>query len=337
MNNNDKDENIDISIIIPIFNVENYIERHIRSLFEQTIESNVEFIFVNDKTNDNSIQILERLLNEYKSRANQTIVINHESNKGLAAARNTGMLFAHGKYVIHVDSDDYFERDMLEKMYEAAKHNDADIVVADYYLTYSKSEKYIKCEIPKCKKTLIENLIIGLSSGSIGRMNWNKLIRRSLYTSNKISYINGINYNEDLVVMVPLCMKAENIIKIDRAFTHYVQSNKNSYTKKNNLLSIQNRFSATQYVSDYLTKFKVDYSHAINTKRILDKLNAIINTDGYIQQRYLREFPELSQYYEGFRYVPFYWRIPYKIALKGNLKVFNLFRNIRRLVSAIIK
>lgn len=328
---------VKISVIIPVYGVGKYIEQCARSLFNQTLKSNVEFIFVNDCSKDNSIKILQSIISEYDDRKDQIIIVNHEKNKGLASARNTGMSHAKGKYVIHVDSDDFFEKDMLESMYCVAEQADADIVVADYFITYSNREKYGICNIPERKKQLIENLIIGTATDTVGRMNWNKMIKKSLFTNNSINYIDGVNYNEDLVVMVPLCMNAKKIIKIDKAFTHYVQTNTNSYTKKNNIRSIENRFTATKFIADYLDSFDEDYSSAINIKRVMDKANALIFSDGENQKKYLKKFPELSNYNEALNRIPIYWRIPYRIALKGNLKVFNLMRNINLRIKSLIK
>ncbi len=129
-------DKIKVSVIIPIYGVEKYIEKCARSLFDQTLKSNVEFIFVNDCTKDDSINILNNVISEYPSRKDQIIVINHDTNKGLATARKTGLSYSSGTYIVNVDSDDYFESDMLESMYNKAEENNAEIVVADYFITY---------------------------------------------------------------------------------------------------------------------------------------------------------------------------------------------------------
>lgn len=107
-----------ISVIVPIYGVEKYIERCARSLFEQTYRD-VEYIFVNDCTKDNSIFILKRVLHDYPN-LNVTI-INKKRNEGLPQARKTGILASHGEYVINFDSDDWVDRDCLRFMYECAK------------------------------------------------------------------------------------------------------------------------------------------------------------------------------------------------------------------------
>ena len=104
-----------VSIITPIFKVRNFIERCVCSLFEQTLQD-VEYIFVDDASPDDSIEILKSCIERYPERKAQVTILTHEQNKGLPAARNTGLAVATGEYVFHCDSDDFVETDMLEEM-----------------------------------------------------------------------------------------------------------------------------------------------------------------------------------------------------------------------------
>ena len=106
-------DSIKVSIIIPVYGVEKYIEKCARSLFEQTY-SNIEYIFVNDKSKDDSIDILKKILTAYPDRKAQVRIVEHEKNKGLSQARETGIGYASGMYLMHVDSDDYIEPNMVE-------------------------------------------------------------------------------------------------------------------------------------------------------------------------------------------------------------------------------
>ena len=104
-----------LSIIVPMYNTEKYIERCARSLFEQTL-TGIEFIFVNDCSPDRSLLILKRIIDEYVDRSLVIRIIEHEKNMGLAVARTTGLNQAKGEYIIHCDSDDWIETDMYEVM-----------------------------------------------------------------------------------------------------------------------------------------------------------------------------------------------------------------------------
>ena len=107
-----------VSVIVPIYNVERFIERCVKSLMEQTLQD-VEYIFVDDAATDNSMKILAATLSIYSDQNIRILV--HQENKGLPAARNTGLAVATGEYVFHCDSDDYMEKDMLEALYKKAK------------------------------------------------------------------------------------------------------------------------------------------------------------------------------------------------------------------------
>ena len=104
-----------ISVIIPVYNVEKYIERCVRSLFEQTL-GEIEYIFVDDCTPDGSIAILRRIIEDYPERKPFVSIISHEQNKGLAIARRTGVNAACGEYVAFCDSDDWVDTNMYEKL-----------------------------------------------------------------------------------------------------------------------------------------------------------------------------------------------------------------------------
>lgn len=124
---------IKVSVIVPIYQVAAYIERCARSLLEQTLE-NVELIFVDDCSPDESMQILQTVLAEYPERRVKVRVVRHVGNQGLPAARNTGLALAEGKYIFHFDSDDWAENTLLERLYDAAEEADADFVWCDWYL-----------------------------------------------------------------------------------------------------------------------------------------------------------------------------------------------------------
>ena len=134
--------NILVSILVPIYNVENFIEKCSVSLFEQTYK-NIEYVFVNDCSPDHSIEVLEKVAKNYPNRINSIKIINHDINKGLAGARNTAILNANGDYVLHVDSDDFIEKTTIEKLVKKAQDDCADIVVFDYYLEWQKVNKKV--------------------------------------------------------------------------------------------------------------------------------------------------------------------------------------------------
>lgn len=214
-----------VSVIIPIYKVEKFIERCARSLMEQTLQQ-IEYIFIDDASPDNSIEILHSVLKEYPHRMSQVKILVHETNKGLPSARNTGLLTAQGEYVFHCDSDDYVETDMMEKLYCEAKGKNADIVWCDWYLTFEKNERYMSQ--PKYSTSL--DALKGMMSGKMKFNVWNKLVRRSLYVDNQITFPDGYGMGEDMTMMM-LFVHAESISYMPKAFYHYVKLNAGAFSQ----------------------------------------------------------------------------------------------------------
>ena len=121
-----------VSIVIPVYNVEKYIERCVRTLFAQTLDD-LEYIFVDDCSPDNSIDVMLKVLEEYPVRKPQVKLIRHEINQGVSQSRQDGVEAATGEYIIHCDPDDWVELDMYEQLYTKAKETNADLVLCDYY------------------------------------------------------------------------------------------------------------------------------------------------------------------------------------------------------------
>ena len=193
-----------VSIIIPIYGVEFFIERCAISLFEQTLDD-IEYIFVDDCTMDKSVQILQGVIAKYPQRKDNVFIIRHERNKGLASARKTGLKFVHGEYVAHCDSDDWVERNMYEYLYQEAISANADIVWCDYYRSDGKSKKTISTKVQP-----------ELMQGPV----WNKLVRTRLYTDYDIEFPTA-NKGEDGALMVQLSFFANKRIHVAKPLYNY--------------------------------------------------------------------------------------------------------------------
>lgn len=216
--------NILVSILVPIYNTEQYIERCARSLFEQSYK-NIEFIFINDKTPDKSIEILVKLIEKDYQYLNSRIkIISHNKNKGLAAARNTAIQFANGDFIIHVDSDDFIDKNCIENLVMESIKSHADFVISDYWeeLNYKKIYRTRKF---KNKEQYLKALIAFQTPPSI----WGNLIKKELYTKNKINTIEKINYAEDYTVISKLIYNSYSISKVNKPLYHYIGTNPNSY------------------------------------------------------------------------------------------------------------
>lgn len=224
----DKVNNIpSISVIVPVLGVEQYIERCVRSLMEQTID-NIEYIFVNDATPDRSIEILNRTIAGYPDRLPYIKILHQPENRGVTCARNRGLAEATGEYIYYCDSDDRLDVSMLEKLYRKASAEDLDFVWCDFYRETNegvfpeKTAQYVddKLEMLKNYLTYGWNVV------------WNTMCKRSLYTDNNIKSLETISFCEDYEIMVRLLTCASSWGKVDKAFYHYNCSNNNSIVRR---------------------------------------------------------------------------------------------------------
>lgn len=211
-----------VSVIIPIYNVENYIERCVRSLFEQTLYD-IEYIFVNDCTQDKSILILERIINEYPNRKKQVKIIHHSKNCGLSNARASGMRVATGEYLIHCDSDDWVDSQMYELMYNKAKTTHSDIVVCDFVHVFKDSNKlehYNPIKDP-------HDCII-LDNGTQWWSCCNRMVKSSLFVDFSIIPIANINMLEDFYLMMKVYYYANSVEYVPKCLYNYNRTNQSS-------------------------------------------------------------------------------------------------------------
>ena len=224
-----------VSVIVPVYGVEKYIERCARSLFEQTLDD-IEFIFVDDCTPDRSIEILKQLLEDYPQRKKQVIIVSHEKNMGLPIARQSGLKVASGKYIAHCDSDDWVDVTMYEKMYKKSVSADYDIVVCDYYesdgISHVRKNEYIS---DKIEETMSSVLLKKTHS-----VLWNKLVKKSIY-NNEIIYPIA-NNAEDFALLVQLAYHSKSFGYVNEPLYFYFY-NTSSITKVMTNENLINRFN----------------------------------------------------------------------------------------------
>lgn len=232
-----------VSVIIPVYRVEKFIEKCAASLFSQTLDD-VEFIFVDDASPDNSMAVLKKCIQQYPQRKAQIRMLVHKENKGLPAARNTGLAVASGEYVFHCDSDDFVEPDMLETLYDEAKKKDADIVWCDWYLSFEHNERYMKQPDYATPMEALKAMLAGLMKFNV----WNKLVRRRLYVDNQIAFPAGYAMGEDMTMML-LFAVAGRVAYIPQAFYHYVKLNTEAYSQNfslNHLESVKHNIRTVE-------------------------------------------------------------------------------------------
>ena len=190
---------VKVSVIIPVFNVENYIRQCLSSVINQTLED-IEIICVNDGSTDNSLRILK----EYEDLDDRILLI-HKSNKGAASSRNFGMKYANGKYLFFLDSDDYLELNALEELYQCAEENSLDFLIfqaINYnddtkeffeteYFSMNKLKEFTKCSIFNYDD--LGDLIFSVSVTA-----WQKLYNRSFIENIGVKFPEGLIFEDNL-------------------------------------------------------------------------------------------------------------------------------------------
>lgn len=297
-----------VSVIVPVYKVEAYIEKCIRSLFEQTYE-NIEFIFVDDASPDSSIKILKNVLKEYTQREEQTKIITHEINKGLPSARNTGLANANGDFIYHCDSDDWVETTIIENLLQKAISENADVVFCDFYNVYDNS--FVLYQQSKCNsyKDYVENFFYGYSQGSV----WNKLIKSNLFYNNQIKFPDGLPMLEDLRTIIQIYFFAKKISYVNKPLYYYVKSRSNSISgdqyQKSNKIS-QDRIENVKEMERFLKNKNIQgVELSINLLKLGAKHNILINAKSIRDYKIWKDiFPESSVSISKSS-LPFYYKI----------------------------
>lgn len=329
---------IKVSIIIPIYNVEKYIEQCIESVVNQTLKD-IEIIIVNDGTKDNSMKKIEKYLSDPR------IIVIDKENGGLSSARNVGLEIAKGEYIAFIDSDDFIELTMLEELYNNSEK--ADIVFSDiiFYDDKTKNKKY-----SKIKLSFEKNLDKGsYFLDTIPIVVWNKIYRNKYLKKIALTFIEGIIY-EDNDFTVKAVFQATKV-KYVKSFHYYrinrdgsIMANskklKEEENKEGNLLKINSQ----KTIIEDIEKFYQELEKIINSyEKIILKLFELdytvellkINKDSYYLSEIVKEFEKILK--ENWNLISSKEKKAIKIKLnkvlnklvkEGNLdyiKIFDLF------------
>ncbi|MBC5710073.1 glycosyltransferase family 2 protein [Hungatella sp. L12] len=211
-----------LSIILPVYNGEAFLEKAVESVIKQTYQS-WELILVNDGSTDNS----EKICLRYQEQDHRISYINQE-NRGLSAARNSGIHLAHGEYIAYLDADDYVEADYYEKMVVAFEKHKSDLVVSGFIREFTHKDrpaKQLKTAFANIlfsdeeslkehlKEPFIYNLFIHV---------WNKLYLRKLLVKHNIGFDENIRFGEDVLYNILYLKQIKKIFMVDICGYHYV-------------------------------------------------------------------------------------------------------------------
>lgn len=213
-----------ISVIIPVFNVENYLEKCLNSILKQTFED-FEIVIVNDGSTDNSQKIIEYFILKYPEKIRSFI----EENKGVSAARNYGIKKAIGEFVVFVDPDDVVSEFFLEELYKNAISNSCDVSICGYRFVKSQDENLMLADeksIVYEKREFLNHYLVKDIKFVVVSM----LIKRRLIIDEKIYFDNRIRFSEDMMFIWDIIISCEKVVYTNKELYGYYLRNNSTMT-----------------------------------------------------------------------------------------------------------
>lgn len=287
-----------ISIIVPVYNVEKYLTICIESLIKQTYRK-IEIILLDDGSKDSSLQIC----NDY-AKEDPRIVVIHQENQGPSRTRNNGLDIASGKYVMFVDSDDYIEETMIEKMVAAIETNNADLVIGGYTRftdnsddprTYSKEPSAVF----ESKKQLAL-LYTKPNTNMFGISIWGKLYRNDIIQNNNIRFKPEISYEEDCQFNIDYFEHIDRTVVINEVFYHYRQmevSLSKGYKKGTFPFLVAGYNRRIEFVKKYSPGTSLNGLHSILLIVVKNTIIKIFNSDLSVAKK-IKEYKMILDFEE---------------------------------------
>ncbi len=312
-----------VSIIVPVYGVERYIERCAVSLFEQTYKD-IEYIFVNDATPDKSIKVLQEVIKRYPERAKSVRIVEHPHNKGLSAARNTGLDYVTGEYIWHVDSDDYVATNAVAKWVESAEKHNADIVICDINVVTSKGINTEKVTYNN-KTDYIRRLLQHTQKCA----HWNKFYRKSLLDETGIRSDEQIRLAEDYAVTPRLLYCAQRVVMYHEPLYFYETTNQSSYVHNLSRAAIESQHRADGILMDFFVN-KPEYADIIAVLPQRSMVSLIKNSEANGWQEILEVYSDCFDHTgKGMTLVN---RIIYGLAKSRKWKMLRVFMRLYHFV-----
>ena len=325
-----------VSIIVPVYNVENYIERCLNSLVNQTFKD-IEVITINDGSTDKSLE----LLNKYEKEDIRVSVIDL-GDEGVSYCRNLGIEKANGKYIMFVDSDDWIDSSMVEVMYKKAEENNLDLVMCSYIREFKDHSKEKIFNLPQeiiYKEDKVKNELLRKLVGPIKEelsnpemldalcTVWGKLYRADILKENKIKFVDlkKIGSAEDTLFNIFTFNYLKKLMFLNKPMYHYWRDNLKSVTSQYNPKLKEQRKVFFKYISDFIKEnnFEQVFEEALNNRictsvlglgliecsknNKISRINKIKNIKKIIYEEYIRNAYKNLE----LKYFSIHWRIFY--------------------------
>ena len=282
-----------ISVCIAVYNVEKYIRKCVLSLFNQTLKD-MEYIFVDDSSTDDSITTLNNLLEEYPEKKPLVRIIHNKRNEGPGLTRYKAGTYATGDFIYFPDADDWLETDMLETLYFAAMQEKADLVVCQRIFETDSESKYVRKEVnlsnDEWKKTI-------LIYHKINMPLYLRLIKRNLYEKAVQDYpLCRLTRFEDYLISAKVHFYSQRTIGIDKWLYHYNTVNQSSITKQFQEIDLVSGIIVADNLGDFIKKEfnKAEYLSLIAGLKLQIKKPLITHHQFWSPERWRLLWPETN-------------------------------------------
>lgn len=327
-----------ISIIVPVYNTENYLEKCLYSLVNQTYK-NIEIIIIDDESPDNSMNIIQKFV-----LADNRVKVISQKNQGLSGARNTGINNANGDYIMFIDSDDWIEIDTCEKAINASEKYNADVVFWPYIKEFSDSQKdnylFDKTEIIWSEKNInqLSRRMVGLVGDELANPQsidnlvtaWGKLYKKSVIGDVRFTDTKIIG-TEDALFNIEVFLGINSAVYIPDLLSHYRKDNESSLThnyKKKLVGQWKEMYRRIKFLLDR-NDMSREYYDALNNRICFGLIGLGINLAEDRKMSFKEKQKEIHNilsmnHYQialkdlDFSYLPIQWKVFFKLAKNNN-------------------
>lgn len=313
------EQNVKVSILVPFYKVEKFVARCVESLFTQTYP-NMEYIFVNDCSPDSSMEIVNDLIDKYGV-SDKCKMIVHETNQGISASRNDCLDNMTGDYFLFIDSDDYIDNDMVERLLDAALKENADISGCGYVEEYADHfiehfQKYTNNH---------DEMMRAITLLTIKGVMWKLLVRSTIITEHReeVRFIPDRNMVDDYLFCCQIFYYAKRFASVDRCMYHWIQYNPNNYTHTT-IFAVESQAAAIRKTEEFYREKGVYnvVKDSLLQRKFVSKLPLLFDEKCYDVQRWRNLFPESNDVWRNMSFSKgnkclfrlaqssFYWLIP---------------------------
>ncbi len=313
-------EDIKVSILVPFYKVEKYVGRCVDSLFTQSYQ-NIEYVFVNDCSPDSSMEVINEYIEKYKVLDKCKLIV-HNVNKGISASRNDCLDNMSGDFFLFVDSDDYIDRDMVERLVEAVKTSDADIAGCGYVEEYPDRS----VEHPQYYCNDHDKMMKAITLLTLKGVMWKLLVRSTIVTEHRdeVRFIPDRNMVDDYLFCCQLFYYAKRFAGVNRCMYHWIQYNPNNYTHTT-VFAVESQAAAIRKTEEFYRSKGVYeiVEKELLQRKFISKLPLLLDKNCFDVKRWRKLFPESNQAWKEipfsmrnklvFRIAqsPVYWLVPF--------------------------